>query len=78
MNRLIGVLVFASMVVAGVAVLAPHVKNVSASDSDDNRYVANHNPEIHALKMIAHGRETFRFDTFGDQKFWGGALKQSH
>jgi len=58
MNRLIGVLVFAFVVVAAVAVLAPHVQNVSASDSDDSRYSANRNPEIHALNMIVHGRET--------------------
>ena len=25
--------------------------------------------------LIAQGRQTFRFDTFGDQDFWGGALK---
>ena len=28
-----------------------------------------------AQTMIADGRQTFRFDTFGDQAFWGGALK---
>ena len=28
----------------------------------------------HAAKMIAEGRQTFRFDTFGDEDFWGGTL----
>jgi hypothetical protein len=28
-----------------------------------------------ALSMIDAGRETFRFDTFGDEAFWGDALK---
>ena len=28
-----------------------------------------------AGKLIAEGRHTFRFDTFGDEDFWGGALK---
>jgi hypothetical protein len=27
-----------------------------------------------ADKMLEEGRKTFRFDTFGDQAFWGGAL----
>jgi hypothetical protein len=27
-----------------------------------------------AAKQIANGRSTFRFDTFGDEDFWGGAL----
>ena len=25
-------------------------------------------------QMIAEGRQTFRFDTFGDQAWWGGTL----
>ena len=28
-----------------------------------------------AAKQIANGRSTFRFDTFGDEDFWGGALR---
>src|SRR5947207_7791422 len=28
-----------------------------------------------AIAMIDAGRETFRFDTFGDEAFWGDALK---
>ena len=30
----------------------------------------NHNAE----KLLERGREVFRYDTFGDQDFWGGAL----
>jgi hypothetical protein len=29
----------------------------------------------HATKTIRTGRKIFRFDTFGDESFWGGALK---
>lgn len=32
-------------------------------------------PERDALRMIKEGRHTFRFDTFGDEEFWGGALQ---
>ena len=31
--------------------------------------------EGNAGKMIRQGQQTFRFDTFGDQAFWGGQLK---
>jgi hypothetical protein len=31
--------------------------------------------ERDALQMIQEGRQTFRFDTFGDEAFWGDALK---
>ena len=30
--------------------------------------------DFDALNMIERGRNTFRYDTFGDQDFWGGAL----
>jgi len=35
-------------------------------------------PERDALQMIKEGRQTFRFDTFGDEAFWGDALKLLH
>src|ERR1041384_3376979 len=28
-----------------------------------------------AAQMLADGRHTFRFDTFGDEDFWGGTLQ---
>jgi hypothetical protein len=30
---------------------------------------------VHALEMLTRGREVFRFDTFGDQQFWGDTLQ---
>src|SRR5262245_38882439 len=32
-------------------------------------------PERDALQMVRDGRQTFRFDTFGDEAFWGDALQ---
>src|SRR5678816_2214331 len=29
----------------------------------------------HASRMLAEGRQIFRYDTFGDEAFWGDALK---
>ena len=31
--------------------------------------------EQNAIEVIEEGRQTFRFDTFGDEAFWGDALK---
>ena len=31
--------------------------------------------EANALKTLKNGRDIFRFDTFGDQAFWGDTLK---
>jgi len=31
--------------------------------------------EAHAELMLSEGRQTFRFNTFGDEDFWGGTLR---
>ena len=31
--------------------------------------------DSNAQHMLARGKQTFRFDTFGDQSFWGQALQ---
>ena len=31
--------------------------------------------ESNVDQMISEGRQTFRFDTFGDEAFWGGLLQ---
>jgi hypothetical protein len=41
---------------------------ITASQSDEA-------VEEHAEDLVRQGRRTFRFDTFGDQKFWGGTLR---
>src|SRR4051812_36348846 len=32
----------------------------------------------HAIDAVMEGRKTFRFDTFGDEEFWGGQLRLHH
>src|SRR5437879_6423470 len=34
--------------------------------------------EDNANRMVREGRQTFRFDTFGDEAFWGDALQLHH
>ena len=29
-------------------------------------------PLLDALRLVAEGRSVFRYDTFGDEDFWGG------
>src|SRR4026209_2972291 len=38
---------------------------------------ATNDPDVwqNAAQQLARGRNTFRFDTFGDEDFWGGALR---
>jgi hypothetical protein len=51
---------------AAATLLAPFA---SATDS-------SHSPTVerHALRQIHDGRDTFRYDTFGDEAFWGDGL----
>src|SRR5687768_5100906 len=34
--------------------------------------------EPDASQLVKEGRQTFRYDTFGDEEFWGDALKLHH
>jgi hypothetical protein len=34
----------------------------------------NFSTELHAVRQVREGRDTFRFATFGDEAFWGDAL----
>jgi len=46
----------------------PSIRKASATGSDD-LIAAN------AQRMLEEGRRIFRFDTFGDEAFWGGTIK---
>lgn len=41
----------------------------------DSQFESGRQIRKHAQKMIKEGRQIFRFDTFGDESFWGDALK---
>jgi hypothetical protein len=48
----------------------------SSGPGPGGRNSGNVDPGVaaNAAKMIADGQQTFRFDTFGDEDFWGGTL----
>jgi cytochrome c5 len=49
---------------------------VPAARADAVRGGANADPVVEsAERMVREGRRTFRFDTFGDEDFWGGTLR---
>ncbi|HET7061398.1 MAG TPA: hypothetical protein VFI43_04395, partial [Nitrosospira sp.] len=50
----------------------------TASDSDKiGKPVTHLDRQIdkHAQRTVAEGRHIFRFDTFGDEAFWGDTIK---
>ena len=47
----------------------------AADDNDDVRAPFDHVIQRNISTMIREGRRTFRFDTFGDEAFWGETLR---
>lgn len=59
-----------SLAILGLLVLAVTAYASTRSDSDFD-FLINRNARV----MMDQGRETFRFDTFGDEAFWGDTLR---
>jgi hypothetical protein len=60
----VGVLFYVAFVIVNGAVNASSSRPAAPSPSSSS-----------AAGLIARGRQIFRYDTFGDQAFWGGALQ---
>jgi hypothetical protein len=54
-----------------------HVKGPSSQNQNKEKKLRNFDAEIvaNATEFLEDGRATFRFDTFGDEVFWGDALQ---
>jgi hypothetical protein len=75
-SNVILTVVLASASVAGAAAYAAKSATGGAGDEvarQQSRYDAQNDES--AMAEIAKGRRTFRYDTFGDEAFWGGALR---
>ena len=51
------------------------VKGQKRDNNDESRTRFDRLIDKNGKQMIAQGRQTFRFDTFGDQAFWGDTLQ---
>jgi hypothetical protein len=53
--------------------------SASGGEAEDKRhfpkFIQDPNSVLNAVKMMREGQRTFRFDTFGDEAFWGGQLR---
>ena len=57
--------------IAGAAVIGALI--ASAADTSGEGVDAEN--ARHALTMLEEGKETFRYDTFGSEAFWGDTLQ---
>jgi hypothetical protein len=62
-------LTFASLFVLGGLLTADR------NDRDEQLKGADAEVRDHAARLVREGRNIFRFDTFGSEAFWGGALR---
>lgn len=51
------------------------VSNAAKGQKDKQQKSTGNDPINNATAKVEHGRQVFRFDTFGDQAFWGDTLK---
>jgi hypothetical protein len=76
MCKLTAMLASGCAVALGLSIFA--VRSDRRVYADENSQKENINADSavkNARKMISEGRHAFRFDTFGDEVFWGDALK---
>ncbi len=69
--RLVGRCAVAVVVAGLVLYVAVVIVNGTISAASTDRTA----PASPGIRLIAQGQRIFRFDTFGDQSFWGGALE---
>src|SRR5262245_66402492 len=64
------------IVVAGITLVMTATLAVNARRRDHNaRKSIEQDPVNNAVTKVEEGRQSFRFDTFGDEAFWGDTLK---
>src|SRR5215213_5449400 len=72
MNRNLGKIALALFCAAVIVVL---FDRTSGARPADELTEAEQTTDTNAQRMLAEGKQTFRFDTFGDEAFWSDALQ---
>src|SRR4029453_12040188 len=65
------------LILGAAVVLAARQQDSGAATNPRGEGNRSFEAEIagHAADLFERGRQTFRFDTFGDEAFWGGTLR---
>lgn len=73
MSRVLGMFLTILLFVGIAIVLTKDIQPALATDQKSND--GDRSIDIDALAKLEKGRKTFRYDTFGDQDFWGKTLQ---
>ena len=57
------------------ALLSPVALRGLAAQDNQGKSLQQDPTAANAVQLVSQGRDVFRFDTFGDEAFWGGALQ---
>src|SRR5829696_5849069 len=55
--------------------LASSLIRAAEANNDSPKKSRHPNSTVNALAMMREGQNIFRYDTFGDEAFWGGQLR---
>ncbi|MGI9286259.1 MAG: hypothetical protein ACR2P1_12795, partial [Pseudomonadales bacterium] len=60
-----------------IALCLPALANANANANEADNFYGFHatSPVKNAIRQTVKGRDIFRFDTFGDEVFWGDTLR---
>ena len=61
-----------ALLIATMLIMLNGISNSYSDERDDDK--ENHRPHKDVFKLINEGKQTFRYDTFGDEAFWGDQL----
>ena len=69
----------AAAIVTIAVVVPPAVRRPAAQGTEQDSRISGPAFDVgvvsHAVDLFTKGRQIFRFDTFGDEQFWGGTLR---
>jgi hypothetical protein len=71
-RALVSAFVAVAFVLAGAAIAASDAQPGAAADRDADLH---RDLDAHTQRVLAEGRQTFRFDTFGDEVYWGDTIR---
>lgn len=69
---LVSTLAAVAFILAGAAIAAGDAQPGAAADRDG---ASHRDLDAHTQRVLAEGRQTFRFDTFGDEAYWGDTIR---
>ena len=69
----------AAAIVTIAVVVPPALRRPAAQGTEQEARISGPGFDVavvsHAVDLFTRGRQIFRFDTFGDEQFWGGTLR---